>query len=376
MAKPKRTFSADVGQYSVGTAGPDQIEYDLDNLFHMLDPSTLLKDGSTGGIGQDNMSDRFTVDQSQSPVSNQGALHLLVGRIANRIRAILGLDDWKKDPPITLKAAKEHVDDATRHSGISKINNLGTPGGTVNVSAGTGITVSTNTATQTLQITATGQATPADHASAHATGGSDPIAPADIGAATAQDVADFIGAHTGNPSAHHARYTNAEAIAAVWGAAGSGSDLDADKLRGLIPGNGANNLLKLGADGKVPLANLPPIQTRFLYAGDETECSVKGTTEVAVKTLRVVKSASAGMDIKKLSFVATLKTNGGTGYLRVYVDGTLRATLSTVSTGYVVVAGEYAPEWEDNTVHTLEVRLNNSSTSYTTYNQVFEVYVE
>jgi hypothetical protein len=232
MAKPKRTFSADVGQYSVGTAGPDQIEYDLDNLFHMLDPSTLLKDGSTGGIGQDNMSDRFTVDQSQSPVSNQGALHLLVGRIANRIRAILGLDDWKKDPPITLKAAKEHVDDATRHSGISKINNLGTPGGTVNVSAGTGITVSTNPATQTLQITATGQATPADHASAHATGGSDPIAPADIGAATAQDVADFIGAHTGNPSAHHARYTDAEAIAAVWGAAGAGSGLDADKLDG------------------------------------------------------------------------------------------------------------------------------------------------
>ena len=323
------------------------------------------------------MSDRFTVDQSQSPTSNQGALHLLVGRIANRIRAVLGLDDWKRDPPITLKAAKEHVDDAIKHSGIAKINNLGTPGGTVNISAGTGITVSTNTATQTLQITATGQATPADHASAHATGGSDPIAPADIGAATAQDVGAFISAHTANASAHHARYTDAEAIAAVWGAAGAGSGLDADKLRGLIPGNDANNLLKLGADGKVPLANLPPIQTRFLYAGDETECSVKGTTQVAVKTLRVVKSASAGMDIKKLSFVATLKTtNGGIGRLRVYVDGTLRATLSTTSTEYVVVTGAYAPAWADNTVHTLEVRLHNSSGSHTTYNQVFEVYVE
>jgi len=31
---------------------------------------------------------------------------------------------------------------------------------------------------------------------------------------------------------HHARYTDAEAIAAVWGAAGSGSELDADKLDG------------------------------------------------------------------------------------------------------------------------------------------------
>lgn len=376
MAKPKRTFSADVGQHSVGTAGPDQIEYDLDNLFHMLDPSTLLKDGSPGGIGPDNMSDRFTVDQSQSPVSNQGALHLLVGRIANRIRAVLGLDDWKRDPPITLKAAKEHVDDAIKHSGIAKINNLGTPGGTVNISAGTGITVSTNPATQTLTLTATGETVAAAHAATHATGGADPITPEDIGAATEEDVGAFISAHTADESAHHERYTDAEAIAAVWGAAGAGSGLDADKLRGLIPGNDANNLLRLGADGKVPLANLPPIQTRFLYAGDETECSVKGTTQVAVKTLRVVKSASAGMDIKKLSFVATLKTNGGTGYLRVYVDGTSRATLSTASTGYVVVTGEYAPQWADNTVHTLEVRLNNSSASYTTYNQVFEVYVE
>ena len=257
MAKPKRTFSADVGQYSVGTAGPDQIEYDLDNLFHMLDPSTLLKDGSTGGIGPDNMSDRFTVDQSQSPTSNQGKLHLLVGRIANRIRAILGLDDWKKDPPITLKAAKEHVDDDDKHSGIAKINDLGTPGGTVNVSAGTGITVSTNTATQTLQITATGQATPADHASAHATGGSDPIAPADIGAATAQDVADFIGAHTGNPSAHHERYTDAEAIAAVWGAAGAASGLDADKLDGYD----ASAFLQLSGGNPTGVVNFDAVST-------------------------------------------------------------------------------------------------------------------
>ena len=261
MAKPKRTFSADVGQHSVGTAGPDQIEYDLDNLFHMLDPSTLLKDGSPGGIGPDNMSDCFTVDQSQSPVSNQGALHVLVGRIANRIRAVLGLDDWKKDPPITLKAAKEHVDDAIKHSGIAKINNLGTPGGTVNISAGTGITVSTNPATQTLTLTATGETVAAAHAATHATGGADPITPQDIGAATTGDVGAFISAHTANASAHHARYTNAEAIAAVWGAAGAGSGLDADFLRGYAPGTGANNVLKLDSAGKAPLVTIPDTLT-------------------------------------------------------------------------------------------------------------------
>jgi hypothetical protein len=50
MAKPKRTFSADVGQRSTGTRGPDQIEYDLDVLFNMFDPEADHPDGSKGGI--------------------------------------------------------------------------------------------------------------------------------------------------------------------------------------------------------------------------------------------------------------------------------------------------------------------------------------
>jgi len=50
MAKPTRTFTASSGQASSGTAGPDQIEVDLDAIFKMFDP---LADG--GGIGTDNI---------------------------------------------------------------------------------------------------------------------------------------------------------------------------------------------------------------------------------------------------------------------------------------------------------------------------------
>ena len=90
---PQRTFSADVGQYSIGTAGPDQIEYDFDNLFAMLDPSKTLRDGSPGGIGSENMQ-TMSIDHSQSPVSNQGKIEQLLSRLANRIRAIMGSTDW------------------------------------------------------------------------------------------------------------------------------------------------------------------------------------------------------------------------------------------------------------------------------------------
>ncbi|MDD1749128.1 MAG: hypothetical protein LUO89_04560, partial [Methanothrix sp.] len=47
------------------------------------------------------------------------------------------------------------------------------------------------------------------------------------------EVSSSISTHTANASAHHTRYTNAEAVAAVKAADGSGSGLDADLLDGL-----------------------------------------------------------------------------------------------------------------------------------------------
>ncbi len=56
-----------------------------------------------------------------------------------------------------------------------------------------------------------------------------------IDAAVARDteVTSAISTHTANPSAHHTRYTDPEAVAAVLAADGAGSGLDADTLDGL-----------------------------------------------------------------------------------------------------------------------------------------------
>lgn len=48
--KPTRSFSANIGQKSTGAAGPDQIEYDLDQICKMFDPTQ-----TNGGIGAENI---------------------------------------------------------------------------------------------------------------------------------------------------------------------------------------------------------------------------------------------------------------------------------------------------------------------------------
>jgi len=55
MAKPNRTFDGVPGKPSVDIGGPDAIEYDLDNLFAALDPDKTFKDGTSGGIKEENL---------------------------------------------------------------------------------------------------------------------------------------------------------------------------------------------------------------------------------------------------------------------------------------------------------------------------------
>ncbi len=70
------------------------------------------------------------------------------------------------------------------------------------------------------------------HSGADITSGT--VAEPRIDAAIARDseVASSISSHTANPSAHHTRYTNAEAVAAILASDGSGSGLNADLLDG------------------------------------------------------------------------------------------------------------------------------------------------
>lgn len=121
----------------------------------------------------------------------------------------------------------------------------------------------------------------------------------------------------------------------------------------------------------------PAPVVRTLYASDETEQSVYGTTETTIQTHKIAKCSQAGFNISKLSLVVNVRVTGGTGTLKVYVDGAVVLTVSNITnTAYALkYAGPVAVSWADNTLHTVEVKLVNSG-AYYTYESLYELYVE
>src|SRR5690554_1071883 len=126
MAKPIREFSADVGQKSMGIAGPDYIERDLDKLFAMVDPNKNLPTGEQGGIGSENMKpDAVTAEQTGALVSVDG---------------------------------------------------VSNPGGNVDFVAGTGMEITPDATGKKITFAAKNDSIiPGPHAETHGYGGSDPI---------------------------------------------------------------------------------------------------------------------------------------------------------------------------------------------------------
>jgi hypothetical protein len=113
-----------------------------------------------------------------------------------------------------------------------------------------------------------------------------------------------------------------------------------------------------------------------LYAGDETEKSVYGTTEAEVKFLRMINSPGYGFNITRLYFIGEAYVTGGTGYMRVSIDGASSVVVWTItSTSYAPQKGYIDVSWGADTIHTISIRLVNSS-SYYTYNRTIEIYVQ
>src|SRR5690554_5467498 len=126
MAKPTREFSVDVGQKSMGVAGPDFIERDLDKLFAMFDPNKSLPTGEQGGIGSENM--------------KPGAV------TAEQTGALVSVD------------------------GVSN------PGGDIDFVAGTGMEIIPDSQNKKITFAAKNESIiPGPHAETHRSGGSDPI---------------------------------------------------------------------------------------------------------------------------------------------------------------------------------------------------------
>ena len=60
-----------------------------------------------------------TLDPALAPTSNTGTLRQILSWIANRIKAIMGTTTWYSAPPVTLSAAKGHIDNKQNPHGVT-----------------------------------------------------------------------------------------------------------------------------------------------------------------------------------------------------------------------------------------------------------------
>lgn len=115
---------------------------------------------------------------------------------------------------------------------------------------------------------------------------------------------------------------------------------------------------------------------RLLYVGDETEKNVYGAVESEIKNFRMVYTTSHGRKFARMYFMGEAYVTGGTGYLKVSIDGGASQTVWTITaTDYTFHKGYIDVSWTDDTIHTISIRLVNSG-DYYTYNKTMEAYVQ
>lgn len=97
---PTRGFSANVGDNSTGSAGPDAIESDIDKIVAMMDPGKIHTDSTPGGIHNENCGN-FTIDQTIADAfANTGSPGKLMSLIAKAIKALKGnVTNWYDGSP-------------------------------------------------------------------------------------------------------------------------------------------------------------------------------------------------------------------------------------------------------------------------------------
>ena len=281
-----------------------------------------------------------TLDQALANPANVGTLRQILSWFAGRLRAITGATNWWDAPVTTLATAHAHHAAAAPHTGHE------TPAGAqarVDAHAvGTAVhgAVVAPTANLLVLRDANGRAQVAA-----------PSVAADI-------------ARLDTVTTHAALTTTAHGA------------VSAPTINTIILRDASGRAQVAAPAVAADIARLDTVtaMSRLLYTGDETEVSVVGTTLTTRKTNRVIKSSANGRDITRIHVLAELRATAGTGFLEVWVNGALSFTLSTASTTYVLVQGNAAVAWADNTVNLIEIRLRNSAAN-TTFNRVYELYV-
>lgn len=201
-----------------------------------------------------------------------------------------------------------------------------------------------------------------DHAARHAVGGGDAVT---IVEAQVSDLdhAGPIATHTTIAAAHHAKYLDAEAVAAILAADGTGSGLDADKLDGQ---EGAHY---------APDADLTTLETTVaahVGAGGAAHANVgaaAGFMTAALKTkLDAIEAAAtadqSAADIRTLGFFDTSNDGDGSGLDADKLDG---EHLSRVApTGMIVM-------WPTDSSPSGWIFCRGQSVNRTTYADLFAV---
>lgn len=117
--KPERQFNANEGDYSIGLAGPDAIEEDIDTLARMFDPLTTHVDGTTGGIATENIQDgaitdtvigdRSINDSIVDDYTDTGVISKLFSLLAKTIKGLKGTANWFDIPSDTINSIHTRV---------------------------------------------------------------------------------------------------------------------------------------------------------------------------------------------------------------------------------------------------------------------------
>lgn len=139
MAKPTREFNANEGDYSIGLAGPDAIENDLDFLIRMFDPLTTHDTGEQGGISTENIQDNTitdeligerTIDSSLAtrdsegkfPQGKTGTINYLFALLAKLIQEIKGTDNFDDVVILDLKQIKDNINSISNF--VASLHNM------------------------------------------------------------------------------------------------------------------------------------------------------------------------------------------------------------------------------------------------------------
>lgn len=194
-----------------------------DNNIHTTLAEKNKLAGITAGAGgansaTDSVIGNRTATDSVTP-SLTGTITALFSSLFTLFKGITGKSSALTAPAITLEATRTHVDNGNLHTTAAEKTKLAgiEAGAEVNqnafatitvagqgdvvadsktdvltIAGGTGITVTTDPATDKVVITATGTATPGAHASSHLPGGSDPIPVASTSAPGLMAAADKV----------------------------------------------------------------------------------------------------------------------------------------------------------------------------------------